>query len=175
MAMKRAVWIGLGAILATASAQADVSVWFYEGAPKDRFEVRNESGCDLSNVLVSIDLRDSAGRLYFDTTGAGAGVEVFQPFESRRTDLSLDSAEAVQDGDTALRVRIDALADGARASFTIDVDDALTDSALGQIRVADSEMSGARVELLARGLPAREGQFDGNLARVEVESSCQTG
>ncbi|MEM9604417.1 MAG: hypothetical protein AAGA11_16240 [Pseudomonadota bacterium] len=175
MALNQKVWIGVGAVLASMGAHADVSVRFYEGAPKDRFEVRNESGCDLRKVLVSIDLRESAGRLYFDTTGSGAGVEVYQPFESRGADLVLASAETVRDGDTALSVRIDAFASGARASFTIDVDDALTDSALGQIRVADSEMSGARVELRARGVPSSEGHFDGDLARLDIDSNCETG
>ena len=62
-------------------ARADIVVNFVESAPKDRFVIKNTGEYDFENLIVEIDLTSSVGRLIFDTTGNGAGVEVFQPFE----------------------------------------------------------------------------------------------
>ncbi len=140
-------------------AQAAIDVVFVESAPKDRFVVSNTGNCMLDNVVVAIELTGSAGGLIFDTTGNGAGVEVFQPFEVRSGDVSLISNGTVNDGDTALSVRISQLGAGESASFTIDVDDTLTNSALGQIRVAGAEIEGATVEISQGGSAAQLGRF----------------
>ena len=62
-------------------AETAIEVRFIESAPKDRFIINNTSECNLSEFTFSIDLSESVGKLIFDTTEAGAGVEVFQPFE----------------------------------------------------------------------------------------------
>jgi len=127
------------------TAQANLQVNFVESAPKDRFVIQNIGQCDLSNINVEIDLSNSVGKLYFDTTASGAGVEVFQPFEANDSNLQLVSASIVGDGDTSLTVQIGKLAADTKVSFTIDVDDALTDSRLGNIRVTGGELDGAQV------------------------------
>ncbi|MEM7188052.1 MAG: aggregation factor core [Pseudomonadota bacterium] len=153
--------------LATAAA-ADVAVRFIEGAPKDRFEIANTAGCSLQALQVEIDLADTAGKLIFDTTGSGAGVEVFQPFEVREGPLELMSG-TVEDGDNKLVLSLPALKPGQKASFTIDVDDTLVQSDLGQIRVSGGEMSGARVAIrVADAAPVEAVFADDNRTSVPM-------
>ena len=128
-------------------AHANLEVRFNESAPKDIFTIENMSECDLTNVLLDIDLSKSAGGLIFDTTATGAGVEVFQPFEVRQGNMTLTSAINVRDGDSALTVRIHQIAAGASVSFTIDVDDTLPKGELGNIRVSGSEIQGGSVRV----------------------------
>ncbi len=138
---------------------ATIEVRFIESAPKDKFLFSNTGSCELAEAFATIDLTNTAGKLIFDTTGEGAGVEVFQPFEISEGELELVSSERVADGDTGLTVRISSFAAGAQVGFTIDVDDTLTDSDLGMIRVTDSEMSGAEVLLEASGNDAVSAAF----------------
>lgn len=127
------------------SSQPKIEVRFIESAPKDRFLVTNKSECEIESLTVNIDLSSSAGKLIFDTTQTGAGVEVFQPFEIERGELELISSSDVKDGDSEISVRIQNMQPGGSASFTIDVDDTLRDSELGKIRVAGSEIKGGSV------------------------------
>ncbi|KIN73755.1 hypothetical protein [Sulfitobacter guttiformis] len=111
---------------------------FIESAPWDRFELVMGIQPLMS---VTVDLRGSAGQLIFDTADGGTGVDVFQPLR----DEGGTTAGVVADGAQAVRV---ALRDGAphsRAVFSIDVDDRLKVSDLGQIRVTGGEMAGASV------------------------------
>lgn len=135
------------AMLAGQSVRADVEVAFFESAPKDRFVVTNTGACGLKDLVLKIDLAPSGGRLIFDTTATGAGVEVFQPFEVREGGIALISTAGVQDGDAGLALSIDSLPPGASVSFTIDVDDTLPESELGKIRVSGSEIKGGLVEI----------------------------
>ena len=134
------------ALMALASpVQAAIEVSFIEDAPKDRFVIINTSACTLADLQIMIDLGPSAGGLYFDTTGAGAGVQVFQPFEVamgvvQLVDKNGEREEGVGDGQKALTVQIAHLAPGARAEFTIDVDDTVVNSRMGQSRVATEEI-----------------------------------
>lgn len=128
-------------------AMADLRVQFVESAPKDRFVFENKSTCTLSSLRIQIDLASSAGKLIFDTTSQGAGVEVYQPFEVRTGKIVLNNP--VRDGDNQLQIQIARLASGEQASFTIDVDDTLTRSVLGNIRVAGSEIEYGTVNLYA--------------------------
>lgn len=153
-------------------AHANVSVNFVESAPKDRFVIENVGGCDLDNVTVGIDLRQSVGRLIFDTTAAGAGVEVFQPFEISAGDLKLVSSVDVKDGDTGLSINITSIQPGKPVSFTIDVDDTLTSSELGKIRVTGAEIENAQVSLrLGDGEPVTAA-FDGRSKALVVLPPC---
>ncbi|MEM7059170.1 MAG: aggregation factor core [Pseudomonadota bacterium] len=157
----------LTAGLATA-AQAGVTVSFVESAPKDWFEIANTTGCELRALQVEIDLTKTAGGLIFDTTGTGAGVEVFQPFEVREGPIALASGQ-VQDGDRKLVVSLGALKAGQKAAFTIDVDDTLTNSELGQIRVSGGEMQGGRVAVqIADSTPVHAVFSDANKVDVPV-------
>ncbi len=151
---------------------ADIEVNFVESAPKDRFIIKNISDCALNNIVVEIDLTDSAGRLIFDTSSVGAGVEVFQPFESRSESLQLTPSSEVKDGDTELAVAINILPPGETVSFTIDVDDTVRDSALGQIRVADSEIEGGLVRISGDNLKPHTGMFGSDSRVTLLLSPC---
>ncbi|MEO0664212.1 MAG: hypothetical protein AAFY97_00590 [Pseudomonadota bacterium] len=134
------------ALLAT-PVSADITARFIEGAPKDRFVLENTGACAEGPLDVTIDLAPAPAGLIFDTTSAGAGVEVFQPFEVVAGADVLTDAIIPTDGDQAVRLNLTGLAPGARFAFTVDVDDTGTASELGQIRVSDSEMSGAELRI----------------------------
>ena len=146
-------------LLSTAS-YANLTIRFIESAPKDIFVIENTSACALSAFTVDINLSNSAGNLIFDTTEVGAGVEVFQPFEVRSGEITLAGEQAVNDGNNQLSVRIERLAPNESASFTIDVDDQLSNSELGQIRVSGSEIQGASARVLINNSGSFMGVFD---------------
>lgn len=148
--LSRRVWSLLAAsgvaLLATSlTAQADIAVRFIESAPKDRFVIENVSDCAEGPMDITIDLATAPVGLIFDTTGAGAGVEVFQPFEVAEGGAALTNAIAPTDGDQSVTLNLAGLAPGGVFAFTVDVDDTAKSSALGQIRVSDAEISGATV------------------------------
>jgi hypothetical protein len=166
--MYRAFTIGFLALTSPVAALAadaancgvDLHVRFIEGAPVDRFVISNGSDQAYPLTEVAFDLTASKGRLIFDTQNGGSGVEVFQPFVSTIADID------VRDGATGLRIPMDGLAAGTDVSFTIDVDDQLTASELGQIRVSGSEMAGAQVVFAMNGQPFLA-TFNGqNVARI---------
>ena len=167
MMMKAPIVFGAlvgGLVLAagSASAQTAIKSVFFEGAPRDRFLFTNIGNCDLGPMRLTLDLSMSEAGLIFDTTGGGAGVEVFQPLELETGQELVSQIGKVTDGDT--RVSLDLLAFPAKESFsfTVDIDDTLGDSALGQIRVSDAEMTGAAFEVF--GLYAT---FGGSAAVTE--------
>jgi hypothetical protein len=109
---------------------------FVESAPRDRFELRVG---EIALRAVTVDLRGSAGRLIFDTVDGGTGVQVFQPLR----DEGGTTGGTVADGAEVIKVLLSDGAAGTRAVFSIDVDDRLATSDLGQIRVTGGEMAGA--------------------------------
>lgn len=159
-------------LLCSQLAHANVTVNFVESAPKDRFVIENVGGCGLDNVTVGIDLSQSAGRLIFDTTASGAGVEVFQPFEISAGDLKLVSAVDVKDGDTSLSINITSIQPGKSVSFTIDVDDTLPRSELGKIRVTGAEIKNAQVSLRLGDGETVVAAFDGESKAVVALPPC---
>ena len=141
--------------LAVLPAFADIGVRFIESAPKDRFEITNLAACDVVATDVVVDLGASAAGLIFDTTGAGAGVEVFQPFELIAGADALAAVPDVLDGDRQVVLSIRRLAAGKRIAFTIDVDDTIGPRG---IMVSGSEIEGAVVHVNAAGTTA-SGRF----------------
>ncbi len=131
----------LGLFVAT-SLQAGVQIRFIEGAPKDRFVLTNVGSCELETSTVKIDLSQSAGRLIFDVTEKGAGVEVFQPLEFVEGADALRQIPAVVDGQNTIELEIVSLAAGDKLAFTIDVDDTIGQR---EITVTESEIEGATV------------------------------
>lgn len=128
-------------IMASGAQAADctgASLRFIESAPRDRFEL---SIGTQALAAVAVDLRGSMGRLIFDTADGGTGVEVFQPLR----DEGGTTAHDVADGAEAIRVVLRDGTAGSRAIFSIDVDDRLAASDLGQIRVTGGEMTSAVV------------------------------
>ncbi|THH37050.1 aggregation factor core [Aliishimia ponticola] len=131
-----------GLALSASPAFADLDVAFIEGAPKDRFELTFNSACPLGSMPVTVDLAGSAGALIFDTTGQGAGVEVYQPFELVEGAERVAESPRVSDGDRKITLNIASIAPGQVIAFTIDVDDTISNR---QITVSGSEIAGARV------------------------------
>lgn len=144
MTAKTSTCVLLAAALIAFSASADIHVRFVEGAPKDRFEIVNQSSCAVVATEVVIDLGSSAAGLVFDVTGNGAGVEVFQPFEFESGADALVRRPVVSDGDRQVVLSIRRLSPAARISFTIDVDDTLGPRG---ITVSGSEIEGATVRV----------------------------
>ena len=125
-------------------AWADLTVSFYEGAPKDRFEIVYSGACPLKNAVIEIDLGASAAGLILDTTRRGAGVSVFQPLEFVSGRENLNAAPEATDGDTRIRLAVDALVSGEKIVFTTDVDDT---KGTGPTMISGAEISGAEVAL----------------------------
>ena len=131
--------------VATPTLASELSVRFAESAPKDRFVVKNTGACALDAVGLTLDLDGSAGGLIFDTAGGGAGVEVFQPVEIASVSGAKVTLMDVEDGDTRMYLSLTDVAPGAEVVVTIDVDDTVKVSDLGQIRVTGGEIAGARI------------------------------
>lgn len=121
---------------AHAAGCGGASLQFVESAPRDRFEL--VMGAQVLRA-VTVDLRGSAGQLIFDTADGGAGVEVFQPLRDEGGTQAAD----VSDGAEVIKVALRNARAGGRAAFSIDVDDRMTTSDLGQIRVTGGEIAGA--------------------------------
>ena len=143
------------------AATAMVSVSFQDGAPKDRFTLIYSGDCVIEAMDVRIDLGTAPAGLIFDTTGAGAGVEVFQPLEwvtgtARTSDVT--------DGDTALTLSLDQVTPGDTFAFTIDIDDT---TSTRQITVDGSEMAGATLHL-----GEAEALFDGTGVAQIASPAC---
>lgn len=154
------------------TAHANVDVNFLEGAPKDRFVISNTGSCNLENAVLKIDLANTAGRLIFDTTSTGAGVEVFQPFEVTKGAITVSSPEGVKDGDNLLSINIASLNAGQSASFTIDVDDTLPKSVRGNIIVAGSEIKDGSVSITTKGNSTASALFSGASKATLVLPNC---
>ncbi len=154
------------------AVNADISVSFREGAPKDRFTITNSGVCEYEKLRLRIDLTDSVGKLIFDTTQQGEGVEVFQPFETADSGLSLVGATSVKDGQKLLDIAIETLGPNKSLSFTIDVDDTLTNSELGNIRVSRSEIAGGTVQLSLENNEAYQSVFGTDTVAVLSVPAC---
>jgi len=136
--------------LLSTAGHADLSVRFIEGAPKDRFEIKNVGACAVTASTLTLDLTTSQGALIFDVTGSGAGVEVFQPFEVIAGREALTTLPTIVDGQNSIDLPIATLGAGASIAFTIDVDDTL---GAREITVTGSEISGATVQLVGADVP----------------------
>lgn len=171
--MSHAPTLALLAALTASPALANMEAVFTESAPKDQFSFTNTGSCDLGPVTLTLSLEDSVGGLIFDTTGDGDGVEVFQPFETVSGAQAVSSVTPITDGDTSVSLTLTGLAPAQTVAFTIDVDDTLRHSALGQIQVTDSEIAGATISLETPS-GTRFGVFD-NTSRATLRTAACTG
>jgi hypothetical protein len=160
----------LALVFLPGSGIADLLVRFDEGAPKDHLTITNAGACDTGPATIAFDLSESAGMLIFDTTAAGAGVDVFQPVELVAGETTVESASAVVDGDTRLEIRLSSLGPQISVAFTLDLDDQQASSALGQTRITGSEIRGAFV-IVERAGDKVLGEFD-NHSRARVPLSA---
>jgi hypothetical protein len=164
--MKHCIYTALALSLSALPAVADVTVRFQESAPKDRFVI--SSDCAVTAVEMTIDLTGSAGSLIFDVTADGAGVEVFQPVEVQS---GVAQVQPVVDGDQRLALAIPAIPVDADVVISADLDDVLPQSALGQIRVADSELDGATISIAFDGV-RETAAFSGGNTQVSFAHGC---
>ncbi|MEO0442975.1 MAG: aggregation factor core [Pseudomonadota bacterium] len=169
--------LGLAAallLLAYTSVNASIDIKFTESAPKDRFSITNQGKCTFNQIAVSIDLSSSSGKLFFDTSAQGDGVDVFQPFEASQGEYALVSqrgGETVIDGDNQLTLLIETLVPGDRLEFTIDVDDRLPNSALGQTQISSAEIEGAVAKVTMENAKVLSAFFDlYSMASIEMPS-----
>ena len=158
------------ALLGAMSAQADVAVSFSEGAPKDRFTLTNTGDCALPQGRVIVDLGTAPAGLIFDVTAAGAGVEVFQPFDVVAGGDALSSLPRVADGDSAVTLDIKGLAKGKSIAFTIDVDDTAGGR---EITVNGSEIAGATIKATFNGVNTMA-TFDKSAKARASTAACQS-
>ncbi len=164
--MKPILTFALLALMPASFATANIDARFTEAAPKDSFSFTNTGACDIGAATLSVNLDDSVGGLIFDTSGDGAGVEVSQPYEAVAGAENITSITSITDGDTSISLGLSGLGAGQSVAFTIDVDDTLRHSALGQIRVTDSEIAGATV-ILETASGTVFGVFD-NTSRAQI-------
>jgi hypothetical protein len=148
---------------------------FIESAPRDRFEIRNDSSAGQRIQRLTLDLSPSAGKLIFDTIEGGTGVEVFQPFRVETGEARLRGSPVIQDGSERLTLDFTRFEPGQRFVFSIDVDDQLSASDLGQIRVSGREMEGALLNAVfgpSGGAGAElQARVDGN-NRARAKTAC---
>ena len=166
--------------LATGDAPACVPVLevrFVEGAPRDRFEFSVPPTSASTIRTLRLDLAGSVGDLVFDIAPGGEGVEVYQPFRVERGDALLRDTVRVVDGARRIDLAFDGFGAGARFAFSIDVDDRLSDSELGRIRVSGSEMEGASLRAGLRGADGAstsvEARFGAGAAAMLVAGDCE--
>ena len=159
------------------AAYAEVRVLFHEGTPKDRFEIRNTGICSLGPMTVTLDLAESSGGLFFDISAEGPGVEVFEPFELVQGAALVREEPEVEDGGRTIELKLTGLSPRQAVAFTIDVDDTLAKSALGQTLVTEAEIKGARVSIDFGGrgtwLPKVLAHFSGDGVAVLPIDSCR--
>lgn len=127
--------------------ELSVSARFQEGAPRDYFYITNASEPQWSISEFNLDLKPSAGQLIFDTHAGGKGVDVFQLFEVAEGSAEMGDTTLPGDGESQLNINFLRFDAGDTFSFSIDVDDQLRDSSLGQIRVSGSEIAGSVLQV----------------------------
>ena len=161
--------VGVAALfLSATSAHAGLRVEFDEGAPKDRFRIKNTGSCPITNSSVLVDLSTSRGGLIFDVTVRGEGVEVFQPFEVESGGSSLAGQPIVRDGQTDIELDISSLGPQSEIVFTIDVDDTRGTRA---ITVSGAEIEGATVRY-RRGQSTASAAFTARSTAVLSATNC---
>lgn len=154
--------------LTTTAATADLTMTFREGAPKDRFTLTNTGDCALPAMQVTLDLGTAPAGLIFDVTSAGAGVEVFQPFELVTGAEHLSNQPVVLDGDNAIKLDVAGLGQNRAIAFTIDVDDT---GGGREITVNGSEIAGAEFRAILAGQTVT-GTFGSDAQAMIKTGSC---
>ena len=147
-------------MLSVQASQAEFSATFVEGAPKDRFVLKNETGCELRDGSITLDLRPTTAGLLFDTVPAGAGENVAQPFEIARAEGVNATVSNVRDGATVARLQFSRFASGGEIEVTVDVDDSVRSGPRGVQMIDASEIVGARVIVAHRSGVLGQANFD---------------
>ena len=173
--------------LACTDKTSDVRVEavFIEGAPIDRLLVTNRSAGGWLIKQITWDLTPSAGEVIFDTTGSGAGVEVFQPFRQLNTDDTrsaggnisddrqlavLVADPSVTDGDQSVLLQFKSFEPQQVFGMSIDVDDQVSSR---QITVDRSEMQGAILQVVFSHKEQAERKLTASFDKNAQASVCE--
>lgn len=132
-------------LLCAPAVQADITMHFVEGAPKDRFVLTNTGTCPIKEATITLDVGAAPAGLLFDTDPGGAGLEVSQPFEVIEGRNALLGLPELADGDTVLTLNMGGLPAGSTVSFSLDLDDSGTGR---RTVVSGSEIAGSVVTLV---------------------------
>ena len=141
--------------------------------------LRHTSPAGWQITAVSWNLSPSNGKVFFDVTDKGAGVEVFQPLRivsKGNNAAKLAEPPVIKDGDQQLVMRFSQFTGQQQFAVTMDVDDQLGGR---EITVNSSEMSGAMLDVTFQG-PADAEQrltatFDGNARAMQCEALKKSG
>lgn len=158
------------ALTVPVSTLADIRVSFRDGAPKDTFTITNTGACASGPAELTIDLTESGGKLIFDVTSGGAGVEVFQPLEFTQGASYLATIPKVVDGQKTLSLRIATLPQDGTITFTIDVDDT---NGAREITVNGSEMGGSTLMVQLATMKA-DAVFDTSAVALVETPACSS-
>lgn len=180
-----AIIVGFGQYSAISNAHAatqnacanDIHVSFSEGAPVDKFQIKNNTKI-WQIKSINIDLSSSNGRLIFDTISGGKGVEVFQPYEPVAGSAIISAFDLVEDGAEMINLQFEKFTKGDSFTFSIDVDDQLTNSELGQTRVTGGEMAQAKavfqIENLDGSTATKIASFNEENEAILKATDCQS-
>ena len=122
----------------------EVVIRFIDSGP-DLFIIENNSLEDWTLLSLEFRAEHSAGRVVFDTDFGGAGASEPQQFETVEGEVGLMMAPVVADGAEELTLHFANFAPGRKFVFSIDLDDRLPNSAMGQAYVTGDEIAGAEV------------------------------
>ena len=153
MARKHPLLAGLtvAAVIATAPALAcgpQIEILFHEDSGGDVFLIENSSEDPWVLVSLEIDLKDSKGRVIFDTEDGGLGESMHTPFAAGDDHVGLITLPEIRDGDQEVFLQFNAFGPGRYFSFVVDTDDRLEEDSWGQAHVSGPEMSGARARAI---------------------------
>ncbi len=155
-------------VLAHPAAAQDLIMQFQDGAPKDSITLAN-TGCPLTDAVVTLDLSETDAGLIFDVTSDGVGVEVFQPVEVTQGNVTVSD---VTDGSQLLTLSIPELPEFAEVRLTADLDDTMAGR---QTVVVGSELAGANMVLYWQGEVATAAFQGDGIARIDLSqfaSAC---
>lgn len=128
-------------------ASGDVTIQFEEAAPKDRFIIKNKSGCDLPSSELTIDLNGTPVGLFFDTAEGGIGENVAQPLEVAKGSEFISAVPVLADGARVLQLNFAFFPKNAQSILTVDIDDSIASGPRGVQMIADGEFYGAKAAL----------------------------
>lgn len=143
------------------TAEPNVIVQFAESSP-DRFTIVNIGDCDLSHLIVEIDLNESDGGVVFSKPTS---------YSMLRGDISLFSTADYGDASSSLLVAVDTLSANDFASFTTDLNDSVEFEGRSGYRVSMEELQGGVVRISDRYGRVVSSEF-GELTQAKLDVAC---
>jgi len=159
----------LPALLLATPLQADITVRFQDGNPKDLFTIVN-TGCELAGAVMVIDLRGSRSGAVIDTEYGGVGTKDPLDVNVEAGDIRLPE---IADGEQVLHIFIDLLPDGGEAVVSLDLDDTIDVRAEPRVEVWGSDIAGAEVSISLEGVTTSATMDETARAKVPTPPTAQ--